>query len=599
MKKTLSLQAGMGEDIVRHLRQFGPLPERGIVAGQAVASAILDLYGGGGGVYNDIDVFRRVTSNPVRLRRDRASATVGLTTVGVQYSDDEYSGLSNFLDAVRSYQVSSVTREGMLNYVNCALPRQLGRNLSAGRVIQSFDLNCVRVAVDLEANTLVWDRHFERFLHSRQLEITAVHTPWHTFLRLLKKLEELPGVYADVPASAEVVTAIAQSKYYQNLLQNGNITETFGDKNRQMADRLQSGWEPYFSLTTKQVSVGDADIALSSLVPNGVVDRAIQARVDELRGAALQWGPAAVYSAHRKSSAGTQAKVSQVSSANSALGVKRILRTQGERYVQGQVTDKHIEVVQGFFNEHYAMEHVLSDMTLDEQFQAVKRLEALARARGNWVMGAIETRACANDVANTDALDLLLSRYEKEQQQPLKVEPLKLPALPRSWAAQGWVVEELLTVGLLHEEGAVMGHCVGGYAGRVRSNSCRIVRIRTGSGKDRWSTVELRAVHYADRVTPGKPLAVEQHRARFNGKPHADNEKVLRYVLLTMGSPWWQKLVVQAGLDSWLGSLELTAARRLKQLVKSAESLTAKMRNMAKRLEDHGEALQQDSPKGT
>jgi hypothetical protein len=594
MKKTLSLQAGMGADIIRHLRQFGDLPERGVVAGQAVASSILDLYAGGGGVYNDVDIFRRVTCKDVALKAGRATKTVGLTTVGAQGDRDDYSGLSSFLAMVRSYQVSSVSRDGLLNYVNCSLPKHFGRDLSPARVIQSFDLNCVRAAVDLETNILVWDRHFEHFLHSRQLEIATVHTPWHTFLRLLKKLEELPNVYADVATSAEVVAAIAQSKYYADLLYKGSVSDSFGAKNLQMAERLRASWEPYFTLSTKMVEAGETQIALSSLVPNGQVDSAIMARVDALKGGVLHGGAGAVYSAHRKTSAMTRAKVDQVAAVTSALDIRRILHLQGERYVQGQVTDKHIEVVQGFFNQHMVIEHTFSDMTLDEQFHAVKRLEALARERGDWVFGAIETRACANDVANAAALELLLTRYQKEQQAPLKVKPLDLPVLPRSWVAKGWSVEELLTVGALQEEGTVMGHCVGGYASRVRSNSCRILRIRTGGDKAAWSTAELRPSGYSDTIVQGKPLAVQQHRARFNQAPSPDNEKVLRYVMLSVGAPWWQKLAVRTGLEPVLGRLQSKTARWLDGLVTGAEALTRRLRASVDRMEEMGELLQQD-----
>lgn len=594
MKKTLTLQPGMGDAILRHLQQFGALPERGVVAGQSVTSAILDLYAGGGGVYNDVDVFRKVTSGDVLQRDGMAVKTVGMTTVGLQTRTDGYGALEDFLDSVRSYRVSSVSRDGMLNFVNCALPGFLGRELSPARVIQSFDLNCVRAAVDLETRTLVWDRHFERFLHSRQLEIAAVHTPWHTFLRLLKKLEELPNVYADLATSAEAVAAVAQSQQYAALLYKGTVSEVFGDKNRKLAEQFRTGWEPYFSLDERAVMAGDTPIQLSTMTPRGQVDRALLERVNGLQGAALHFCAEAVYTARRKTSAASDAKLAQVrEAARNARGVARCADMQGVRYVQGQVTDRHVQTVQAFFDAHMTMEDVMADLTLDEQFRTVKRLEALARERGNWTLGAIETRACANDIANLGALDLLLTQYEKERSTPIRVKPLKLPLLPQSWARKGWVVEELLTPLDLEDEGSDMGHCVGGYTGRVRSNNCRILRIRTGMDKSRWSTVELHAYGYG-KIGPDVRMEVEQHRARFNKEPHADNAKLLRYVTLWVGAPWWQRLALRCGLEGHLGRLNLAIARGMRALVRQADAAVKGLRDAAGRLEEQGKTLRQE-----
>lgn len=601
MKKTFNLQAGMGSAIVDHLRQFGDLPERGVVAGQAVASAFLDLYAGGGGVYNDVDIFRKVTSGEVLRREGTALQTVGLTTTGlpskIPLGEDalaEYSAMSCFLEAVRSYRVSTVSRAGMLNFVNCAVPGYLGRELSASRVIQSFDLNCVRVAVDLESSTLVWDRHFEKFIHSRQLEIAAVHTPWHTFLRLLKKLEELPGVFADVTASAEVVAAVAQSEQFNYLLNLGGISGQFGEKNRELAERLRSQWDPYFTLQGHTVTLGKAEIGLASMTPRGAVDSALLRRVNRLQGSVMHRGPETVYAARRKTSAATRAKLGQVGlAAARAPTVARFGRLHGEYYVQGQVTDRHIDVVEAFCKDHMSMEAVLSDMTLDEQFRAIKRMEALARERGAWVFGAIETQACANDLANPAALDLLLTRYHKERNAPIKVLPLQLSALPKVWAKQGWVVEELLTPLELEDEGQTMGHCVGGYVGRVRSNICRILRVRKGSDKSTWSTVELRSHSYDTPIGPGMRLEVEQHRARFNKAPSGDNEQVLRHVVQMLGAPWWERLALRTGVAPHLGQLAQSVSDTLTTASQWVNGVSQTLAKQAERLEQQAKVLQE------
>ncbi|MBW8833430.1 MAG: hypothetical protein JF606_29470, partial [Burkholderiales bacterium] len=238
MRQRIELQAEMGDAVLTHLRQFGELPTTGVVAGQAVASAIDDLWGRQGtGVYNDLDIFRHVQYRADIVIR-RANATAARTNMGVVERESDYQRMSQMLALVDSYSIQSVNRDGMLNFVNCTLPAHLsGGGLSPTRVLAGFDLNCVRVAVDLHTKRLVWDRSFELYLASRQIEITMVHTPWHTFLRLLKKLEELPETYADVDAAAAICTGVAGSSFLAKLKSTARVSLLFGAKHKELADR--------------------------------------------------------------------------------------------------------------------------------------------------------------------------------------------------------------------------------------------------------------------------------------------------------------------------------------------------------------------------
>ena len=157
MSRGIQLRPEMGTEVVRHLSQFAQLPQTGILAGQAVASAVDDLWGRKGtGVYNDLDIFRRVSPS-WDVKKDRANNTADRRTMGyMRNGQDGYGAMSQMVELVEGYAIQSVNRQGMLNFVNCTLSQGLKDiGLTARRVIGSFDLNCVRVGVDLATGKLI------------------------------------------------------------------------------------------------------------------------------------------------------------------------------------------------------------------------------------------------------------------------------------------------------------------------------------------------------------------------------------------------------------------------------------------------------------
>lgn len=249
MKKDIALTAAMGPAILNHLRQFGALPSSGILAGQAVDSAITDLFGSGGGVYNDIDIFVRSHSELChQVRKHKISPTLvrGRLDLG------DVGGYKSLAEATRiagNYGISLVTRKGMLNLVHCFKMSGLYlTKLTAREVLETFDLNCTRVAVDLETQELIWDTHYAEFLRSRQLRICMVHTPWHTYLRLLKKQSELPGVFVDLDEAAQVCAVVANAHRVENWTLRNHLSLDFGLKHAQQATLFHSAMGEHFHL---------------------------------------------------------------------------------------------------------------------------------------------------------------------------------------------------------------------------------------------------------------------------------------------------------------------------------------------------------------
>jgi hypothetical protein len=116
--RAIDLHWSMGDRIIAHLRALGQLPASGYLAGQAVSSAIFDLFGEGAGagltVYNDLDVFYNATSEDRQWVTD-ARCTLDTVSFKACRVELEYGHLrfaqSTAYNVVRSY------REQLVNLV--------------------------------------------------------------------------------------------------------------------------------------------------------------------------------------------------------------------------------------------------------------------------------------------------------------------------------------------------------------------------------------------------------------------------------------------------------------------------------------------------
>lgn len=542
---TVVLRREMGAIVLEHLRQFAELPDNGVVAGQAVASALDDLFGNGGGVYNDIDVFQAVRPNHRVQVEDSANKASRLTHRVDVCQESGYDRMLPTFGLRRSYSIQSVHRHDMLNVVRCALSDELPR--PARTFISGFDLNCTRVAVDLRTQALVWDGHFERFWHSRQLEIALLHTPWHTMLRLLKKLDELPNTYADVEASFMVAASLSASPAYEELRSRGFIGPHFGRKHQEQAVRFARQLQPYFALqetrlvrlvtphgglrrwTTEAASdeAHDKKTTLWSLEPRGQVPAALQARVDALGSLALVDGAATVYAAFKKRGASVHVKFQALAEqlrARELPFARQSLALQQERYVKGQALPSVAEQVEAFVKKHPHFAPKLLLLPLSQQAQAIRVVQEACRSVGEdarLAFGLVETSHQVLNLLDLEVLSHEIQELLQADKAPIDVKPLWLPTLPRCF--ENYEVLELLTPAALREEGLHQNHCVGGYTNLVRRNFCRILSIRHRPSGQR-TTVEL-------EVLSSGQLAVRQHRGRFNKSPQKAFVDVLSYVL--------------------------------------------------------------------
>lgn len=568
MKSRIALHPEMGASILRHLQQFGDLPARGILAGQAVDSAITDLYGKGGGVYNDLDIFRNAPGSKRLGAENWATPTAFRSEIELRLHarEDDYNGMAAIVQLTRLYGIKSVSRQGMLNFVNCTMADgHMHRRLTAQDVIAGFDLNCTRVAVDLATGRLAWDRHYEQFLHSRQLRIVMMHTPWHTFLRLAKKSEELPDVYVDFAAAAEACAGVVHSPLLLNLLHHKSVSLLFGKKHLEQAEATRSIWTPYFNLEARTLArpaaghwraitkvpageVIEKCTTLYMLEPRDHLEPHLQERCDKLGAAVVFHASRVLEEARRTVSAGAVVKLQDVRDCRELAKdpdpkkprdfVLLCADAFGTGYVAGQALPAVADKVADWLSKHGLFKRHFFGLTLAEQHARMQTIAQLARDFGNehylgdteHALGVLELTATTSELQSRETMLALLEADHREAMKPFANEPLKLPTrLPESFA--DFTVTEMRRPYDLTREGREMHHCVGGYSHAIQRGGSRIlsVKYKTHRSSPFCSTVELTARFRKDGSANGR-LRIAQNFTHSNKAPNEENQAFVEFL---------------------------------------------------------------------
>lgn len=243
------LQSEMGGAILDHLNVFQNIRgvKEGFIAGQAVASAIYDLFGyGAGAVYNDIDAF-------VPYRGD--GSDIGLSP--------------NYMPKNTGYTVLKVERDGMLNTVHYIGDLTANGDPSPS-VIEHFDLNCVQVGVDVKNGCLLWTPEFSRFCDTREIEIVNHSRPYHSLIRYFNKRDQLPLSVGndDATLEASAATILYQRKY-------GVSSPRFSDEYEQKYLKVKKHLDLWFDLLPEIEEDGKK---LYSLTPHKRLSMSLQWR---------------------------------------------------------------------------------------------------------------------------------------------------------------------------------------------------------------------------------------------------------------------------------------------------------------------------------
>lgn len=485
----MALNPEMGASVIKHLKQFGDLPRRGLVAGQAVASAISELHGDGRAVvYNDVDVFTRANDKDrhrVKMLRQGQSESAIATLDFLSDMDGYGNSAYKLQDRHVAYSVVKSIRDGMVNQVVCERS-----DTSDFEMLRSFDMNNVQVGVNLETQKLVWTPAFADFLHTHQLEITRLHTPMHSLIRYFRKKEELAGVYGNDERMIEMVAA-AHELIRAPGIANGGWDR--GDWNTRrlnyiaqwrMGNRYQAKLAEVSSLVLPHFEESQETIngyTVSELTPRFNVEKDLL-QVDVINF--LNELPVVSKALREKHTKGMSERLQYLLSKKSeSSSLHRLWCIEGHTFVRGNVSPSEMARADKVLNEHPLTGAVVRQ-DLAEVNRRVKLIKEQANKRGSWVFGYFmwmhQLEWTPQGVA--DLLDAYMDRLSQ----------LKVKSLFGKMVIDGYDVCELTNGYELLVEGSNMHHCVGGYAEEYSKDSMRVFSLRKpNSHPSTWLTVML------------------------------------------------------------------------------------------------------------
>lgn len=562
MAKNISSQLGehLVPAILQRLSRMAVLPDKGILAGQAVASAIMEELGLGPVVYNDIDVFistggdeqleRRLTNPEFRVA-EANKLSIPLLEL------DDYENMLILDDAVLM-SIVGTEKEGKLNTIWCK-PNDLWckpsshTQLEVAWVIQTFDLNCVEVGIDLQTKEILWSAAFEYFLNTREIQVTTISGSPRTLLRFFKKLDELQA-YGNKSLVCHLA-AYAQKEERSKALLSRKFYE--------LAKRYQPEFSEIFDIIEESPDAQGIVSRSLAVKETWVLPKVFEAatkRKDgllQLEAESIAAAPLIFYRAVEKASGYEKAFYDTVCPAyeteadpedmkESTSSMARIsevfLHLYGMSYLKGDPREKFLKVVNKAVAEHHELYQALTGLSLSQQYDCVRDLKSRAKKCGKYVYGLMRA-AFPIDMCSARNRDLFFKRMERDSARELST-----PLFGNVSIEGGWVIQELLTTKALREEGERLNHCVGGYSSLVESGSTRILSVRNVHNAKDASTVEVTVNEKS------KKLYIAQNRSYSNREPTEENRAIVSRYLTEVAERLGYSIRYRADawFDDWL-----------------------------------------------
>lgn len=240
MKSDILKESGVVERIICDLSEYCDIPNKGFLAGGAVANLLMTYLWEGNYPVNDLDIF-------IESEQDLHSyKSTPLRTNELVVEGDGYMVTKLSYDHGSNYQILNVERDGLLNTIEISRVANRKKRDDYQYILNGFDFNCCQVGIDLSNNKIFYTEEFENFLNYRQLEVTAVYTPAHTAIRLFKKLDEL-NCYCDIEVSMEM---LSQPLIMRNMihLQRSHFGIYFSTKYKEMYLKYYGKIKEYFKM---------------------------------------------------------------------------------------------------------------------------------------------------------------------------------------------------------------------------------------------------------------------------------------------------------------------------------------------------------------
>lgn len=184
------------KSIVTYLKDNFKMPTKGFVAGQAVASLIYkELSLNLNEPINDVDVFVKREDGANPFAQCRKEFFGNMVSHEYRGSGGEFafsSTYNRFYQIVRSFYKEDDENVNIVEFSSTTHnPNQ--------KIIDSFDFNCCSVGFDIETEMFYFSTGFIDFVKTKQLRVQSVHTPFHSWLRLNKKIQDLgENIFCDV-----------------------------------------------------------------------------------------------------------------------------------------------------------------------------------------------------------------------------------------------------------------------------------------------------------------------------------------------------------------------------------------------------------------
>lgn len=475
--------------MVAHLGALGPLPAAGYLAGQAVSSALFELFsddGAGLSVYNDPDVFYEATPDDLVAAK---AALRTLDTVEFQEASVNYDSGQLRLAVDKAYEVVRSSRVGLVNSVAYRRPLSCSRSSRMVQLLQGFDINCTQVGVDLATQRLEWTPAFDEFRQTRQLLIGNVQTPNHTAMRWFKKRRDLPGAFGNDERAMETISLLTHAEmpeWRREYEEQSDLRWRFGDKNARLYQSHQRELSDYFEM--EQDNQG-----FFLLTPCQTPDHKL---IQLARRYPVRLLPYWYNEIHKPRKAARKALVHDLLQDGccpewSLQLTQASYIHQGEVYITGAVDRQALRRVNEFARDRAFLRRAFFGLTATEQCAEMREWEGIERDFGYWGIGYVRLqseRYCEFGFARAAERRAML--VDKHIRNVNPDEPLYFRD-PFHASFRDFECRELLTRRELIDEGNDLRHCVGGYATEVRQGISRIFQVRHNLDTTRWSTIEL------------------------------------------------------------------------------------------------------------
>jgi hypothetical protein len=531
-------------EILRRVKKYGKLPEQGFLAGGAVANTILSIVDGTEYPVNDLDVFydsKKKIYEAVEILMPERPSNSGIMV------DFSYGQKDIRVIAKDSYHVLRAYRKGFLNFVKIKMSCRDSQNQNL-TILKGFDIDCCQAGIDLATEQLVYTEAFFDFFNTRQLQVTLPVAPFHTSIRIFKKLHEL-NAYCNVAEEMSLLTHIPKL-FPQDQLYYPEYANCFGKRMYELYKKYSSSLDQYFTVvpyiktTVKPIydsfhsRVSEEIIPLSkegelyTLLPK--IEIEIDEALKDIRSTA-EFMP--IWTNLKR---GRKATVLKFKKASHYFFTSLCSKANPE-YVYCDFHEKHLNKIEKFFSVHPYMLTVLHSLTIQQQLQAFRLIEKMAEKHGRHIIGLIENgfKDIRADEITEERILNLIDAY-KQEYKDLSIAPLDISEFKFNP-----FIKELLTLEDLLEEGKRMHHCVGGYAKALKERDIRIFHIERG---EESSTLEM--MQYSTLLF----FSVLQHRGPWNKDVGIEHKEIAEAFVQFLNQEYSSQITLK-GTEQMQGEL--------------------------------------------